>query len=403
MIDIDEGYRILFSHVQAGPTVEVPLAEALNRTLAAQVRCDVDYPPFDRSVMDGYAVRAADVAEAPVRLRVVGRILAGAAPGDPLRGGEAVQINTGAVIPPGADAVVRIEDTEAGGSPDEVLIQKAVERGRFITPRATYVSAGEEVLSAGTPISPLEIGAAATAGCSRLTVYRRPTVAVLPTGDELIDIERRPVGAQIRNSNQHLIEGLILAAHCDPLLLGVVPDDRAAIRAKITEGLSGDVLCITGGVSMGTSDYVPEVIESLGATIHIRKMAIKPGRPVHFATATDSTLIFALPGNPISTFVGFELLVRPALAALQGRRGQVPTPVRARLRGSVAASTGRRTYRPARIAVTKDGDWEAEPVSWHGSGDSIGTATANALIMRPPRAPAVETGDEVSVLLLNPI
>ncbi|MHC4697059.1 MAG: molybdopterin molybdotransferase MoeA [Planctomycetota bacterium] len=407
MIDIDEAYQVLFAHVRSGATVQMPLVEALHRTLAEPVRCDVDYPPFDRSVMDGYAVRAADVvgATAPraVRLRVVGRILAGSTVDRPLCTGEAMQINTGAAIPPGADAVVRVEDTEAVGSGDEVLIQKAVDRGHFITARATYVSAGEEVLSAGTLVTPLEVAVAATAGASRLTVYSRPTVAVLVTGDELIDIARRPTGAQIRNSNQYLLEGLILATHADPVVLGVVADDREAIRCKIEQGFRCGVLCITGGVSMGTSDFVPEVIESLGATIHIRKMAIKPGRPIHFATAPDGTLIFGLPGNPISTFVGFELLVGPALAALQGRQGVVPALVRALLRGPVGATTDRRTYRPARARVMDDGQWEVEPVSWHGSGDSIGIATVNALIMRPPRAPAVGAGDAVSILLLDPV
>ncbi len=401
MIDVDEAYRILFAQIQPGPTVEMPLIEALFRTLAEPVRCDVDYPPFDRSVMDRYAVRADDVADAPVKLHVVGQVLAGTTPRRPLGTGEAMQINTGAAIPRGADAVVRVEDTEVVESGGEVLIRKAVDRGHFITPRATYVSAGEEVLSTGTVVTPLEIGVAATAGASRLWVYSRPTVAVLATGDELIDVDCRPSGARIRNSNQYLLEGLILAAHADPVVLGVVRDDPEAIRCRIEEGFCCDVLCITGGVSMGTSDYVPEVIESLGATIHIRKMAIKPGRPLHFATAPDGTLIFALPGNPVSTFVGFELLVRPALAALQGRKGVVPSPVSALLLGSVAATADRRTYRPARARVTHDGQWEVEPVSWHGSGDSIGTATANALIMRPPRAPAVGAGEAVSVLLLN--
>ncbi|MFQ5590984.1 MAG: gephyrin-like molybdotransferase Glp, partial [Phycisphaerae bacterium] len=377
--------------------------EALYRTLAVPVLCDVDQPPFDRSVMDGFALRVADIADAPARLRIVGRLGAGATPHGCVNSGEAIQINTGAVIPRGADAVVRIEDTDLTESGDEVLIRKCVERGNFITRRAEYVSAGEEVLPAGTVMTPIEVGIAATVGCTAVRVYRRPTVGILATGDELIDIDRRPAGAQIRDSNRHLLEMLVLDAHAEPVALGVVPDDPAAIRAKILQGCRCDALCITGGVSMGTSDYVPEVIESLGATIRIRKMAIKPGRPVHFATARDGVPIFALPGNPIGTFVGFELLVRPALAALEGRSGVVPRPMRATLRGKLSATSDRRTFRPARARVAEDGEWEVEPLSWRGSGDLVGAGGANALIVRPPLAPGVGAGESVFALFVNPV
>lgn len=401
MIDIDEAYEILFSNITSGKTVVLPLSEALNRTLAVPVSCDVDYPPFDRSVMDGYAVRAADVADAPVTLRVVGQIPAGMMPDRALSSGEAMQINTGAPIPVGADAVVRVEQTELTDSGAAVLIRKAVKPGQFITRRATYVLAGQTVLEAGTRLMPLEIGAAAAAGAARVTVYRRPTVAVLATGDELVEIDEQPVGAQIRNSNQHLLAALITAACAEPVMLGVAGDDREALRKRITEGLCSDVLCITGGVSMGAFDFVPEVLEQCGATFHIRKMAIKPGRPTIFASVPGGALIFALPGNPAGAFVGFELLVRPALAALQGRGGAIPLVGRATLHGSIKPTSNRRAYLPARAQPDEDGGWVAEPLSWQGSGDSFGMAKANALIMRPPEAGAARSGDSVSILLLN--
>ncbi len=401
MIDIDEAYEVLFSNIKAGKTVVLPLSEALYRTLAVPVSCDVDYPPFDRSVMDGYAVRAVDVADAPATLRVAGQIPAGTMPDRSLLPGEAMQINTGAPIPSGADAVVRVEQTELTDSGDGVLIREAVAPGQFITRRATYILAGQTVLEAGTRLAPLEIGAAAAAGAARVTVYRRPTVAVLATGDELVEIDEQPVGAQIRNSNQHLLAALITAACAEPVVLGVAGDDRESLRDSITEGLRSDVLCITGGVSMGAFDFVPEVLEQCGATFHIRKMAIKPGRPTIFASVTGGALIFALPGNPAGAFVGFELLVRPALAALEGRGGAVPLVGRAALRGSIKPTSNRRTYLPARAHLDDDGGWVAEPLSWQGSGDSFGMATANALIMRPPEAGAARGGDSVSILLLN--
>jgi molybdopterin molybdotransferase len=297
--------------------------------------------------------------------------------------------------------VVRVEQTEPADSGKKVLIREAVEPGHFITPRATYVRAGQTVLETGTRLTPLEIGAAAAAGAAKVTVYRRPTVAVLSTGDELIDIGEIPAGAQIRNSNQYLLAALITTAHAKPVLLGAARDDRTDLLERILDGVREDMLCMTGGVSMGAFDFVPEVLAACGATFHIRKLAIKPGRPTIFATMPDSTPIFALPGNPASTFVGFELLVRPALAALEGRSGLAPPLIRATLRGSLKPTRNRRTYLPARGYVAQDGEWAVEPLSWQGSGDSFGMVTANALLMRPPDSGAAKSGDKVSMLLFD--
>jgi len=401
MIDVDEAYKVLFVNIKPVGTEQVALEAALYRTLAVPVRCDVDFPPFDKSAMDGYAVRAADVASAPATLKVVGQIAAGSISEKALAAGEAMQINTGAPMPPGADAVVRVELTELTGSGEAVLIRESVPPGKFITPRATYTSAGQTVLEAGTRMTPLAIGSAATAGAARVTVYRRPKVAILATGDELVEIDRRPVGAQIRDSNRHLLAALITSAHAEPVALTTARDDRESLREQILAGFGSDVLCITGGVSMGAFDYVPEVLEACGARFHIRKMAIKPGRPTIFATSPTGTLIFGLPGNPASAFVSFELLVRPALGALEGRPGTVPPSVRATLRGSVQSTTDRRAYVPARALVGDDGEWVVETLSWHGSGDSFGMAAANALIVQPPEMDAASSGADVSILLLD--
>ena len=409
MIDIDEAYRRVFANIEPIDTVEVSLDDSLHRTLARSIQCDLDHPPFDRSVMDGYAVRAADVAGAPVTLRVTGQIAAETWVDDPAGGhswapGEAMQINTGAPIPRGADAVVRVELTEPVGGgelPEQVLIRNPVEPGTFITRRATYGSAGQTVLQAGTLMTPAAIGAAAAAGASRVTVYRKPTVALLSTGGELVEIDCVPRGAQIRNSNQHQLHALVLSAHAEPAPMGIVPDDRQELRESIKAALRHDVLCITGGVSMGAFDFVPEVLEQCGARFHIQKMAIKPGRPIHFATTDDGTLIFALPGNPVSAFVGFELLVRPALAALQGRTGRIPKPIQAQLRGALSATRDRRAYLPARIEISDDGLYVVEPLSWRGSGDAFGLAGANAMIVRPPNVASAGNGQTVSILLLD--
>jgi len=401
MIEIEEAYEILFANIRPGPTTVCPLAEALYRTLASAVVSDVDSPPFDRSVMDGYAVRSVDVEQVPAELRIVGRIAAGASSERTVGPGETVQINTGAPIPRGADAVVPVEDTEPGEPGDTVVIGRAVPAGQYITPRATFAVAGKSVLDAGTRLTPLEIGAAATAGASALTVYRRPTVAILSTGDELVDVHEVPSGAQIRNSNQYLLQALVGSAHAEAVPLGVVRDDRNLLGKRIREGLKSDVLCTSGGVSVGPLDYVPDVLKECGATFHIQKLRVKPGRPLVFATTADGTLVFGLPGNPTSAFVCFELMVRPALAALQGRANELPRIVEAVLQDSLRGTGDRQAYLPARANVNGDGAWEVAPVSWRGSGDSMGLACSNALIIREPGAPAASRGDDVSFILLD--
>ena len=401
MIDVDEAHRVLFSHVKPLDSVCLPLYEAGLRTLAAPIVCDLDYPPFDRSVMDGYAVRSSDVVDVPARLRVVGQIAAGRSSGRAVGAGEAMQINTGAPIPPGADAVVRVERTESSESSDEVLVHEAVSSGSFITRRAAYVSKGDVVLVAGTRLTSLAIGAVAAAGAASVETYRCPNVAVLATGDELVEVGEKPTGAQIRNSNSYLLMSLIRSAQAVPIVLGPASDDRGVLRERIMEGLDADVLCITGGVSMGAFDFVPEVLEECGVTFHIRKMAIKPGRPTIFGTTRDGTLVFALPGNPASALIGFELLVRPALAALEGRSGVVPDLLGATLSGTLGSTGDRRTYVPASARVCGDGGWSVEPLSWQGSGDSFGMASAGALIVRPPNAESVGAGERVSIMMLE--
>lgn len=400
MIDVDQAQRIIAGRVTPLPAVEMPLADALHRTLAAAVCSDLDDPPFDRSSMDGYAVRSGDVANAPVELRVTGQIAAGTEASSTLTAGEAMQINTGAPIPSGADAVVRVEDTERTDSAGDVRINALVEAGRFITKRGTYIRRGAEALSVGTCLTAIEIGVAATCGAGRVVVHRRPRVGVLVTGDELIEIDRAPTGAQIRDSNQWILASLVRSAHAEPVLLGRARDDREALRAAIERGRGCDVLCITGGVSMGEFDFVPEVLASLGATLLIRKMSIKPGRPVHVAQWADGGMVFALPGNPISALVGFELLVRPALALLEGRTC-FARPMWARLSGPIGANRARRAYVPARAWVDDGGRLRVERLSWHGSGDPFGMVSANALIVRDPHAGAANSEDEVPILRLG--
>jgi len=233
MIDVDQAQQIIAEHVAPLPAVELPLAEALHRTLATAVRSDLDDPPFDRSSMDGYAVRSADVAAVPVTLRMAGQIAAGSEASSALDVGEVMQINTGAPIPTGADAVVRVEDTEAAKPEGGVRINASVEVGRFITERGTYIRSGAEALPVGTQLRAVEMGVAATCGAERVMVHRQPRVGVLVTGDELVEIDCVPTGPQIRNSNRWILDSLIRSAHAEPVLLGGAVDDRAALGAAI--------------------------------------------------------------------------------------------------------------------------------------------------------------------------
>lgn len=399
MLEIDEALSIVLSQAHPLPATRVDLRSAHFRTLAVPVSTDIDQPPFDRSLMDGYAISAEDSVGAPVPLKVSGQIAAGQVPNVCVQPGHAVQINTGAAIPEGADAVVRIEDTRFSDDGATVEILQSVNKGQFITPRAQYRAAGAIVLPRGAILSPVNVGVAAAAGASSVDVFRQPCVAVVATGNELVDVGVRPTGAQIRNSNEYQLEALIRSVHCGPVVFGSVGDDRDAIHEALVQASKCDVICLTGGVSMGAFDLVPEVLGEFGATCHFHKISIKPGRPILFATLPHGQLVFALPGNPVSALVGFFLLVAPALAALQGRQ-ESRQMRKAVLRGNLREEGRRRAYYPASLDISPDGGYEVRLLSWHGSGDMVGMAGAQALIMRPPGSPPAGDGEAVEFLPL---
>ncbi len=394
MLDVDQALGIVLAQCRALPTVHVAPSDALFRTLAKPISTDIDQPPFDRSLMDGYAVRAVDTLNAPVTLQVAGQIAAGDMPQGRLESGQAMQINTGAPIPMGADAIVRVERTQLDSEGGIVTILESVMPAQFITPRGKYKKAGEVVLPACSLLTPVNIGVCASAGAAEVSVYRQPRVAVVVTGSELVEVGERPTGGQIRNSNQYVLDALIRSVHCEPIVQAAARDDRLSISDAISKAVDCDVICITGGVSMGAFDFVPDVLIGLGATVHFHKISIKPGRPTLFATLPNGQLVFALPGNPVSALVGFRLLVAPALAALQGRR-EVPPLLQAELGGTLPAESPRRAYYPASLSVDANGGYVAHLLSWHGSGDALGMAGAQAFIMRPPDSPPGKAGEAV--------
>ncbi len=396
---VSEAQAQVAACIRPGPVVRIPLGEALGRVTAEAIVCDMDYPPFTKAMMDGYAVRAEDVAEGG-SLKVVGQVAAGGEAREPLRAGEAVQINTGAPVPEGADAVVPVERTECSEA-GLVHIRVKVTRGQHVVPPAAYVHAGAAVVGARTRLRPSHIAVAAAAGAVEISVYRQPRVAILVTGDELVDVSRVPQGAQIRDGNGPMMAALVREAHAAPIELGAVGDDKRLLERAIRQGLDADLLCISGGVSMGAFDFVPEVLTDCGVRTLVRKVRLKPGKPTTIGVAESGTGVFALVGNPIGCFVGFRLFVCMAIEAFEGRAGTRARSVAARLVGQCPPTSERETYLPARVGTGARGELTAEPLSWHGSGDPFGFSDADALIVRQPGAGAAEIGDAVSIILLG--
>jgi molybdopterin molybdotransferase len=401
LLTVQQAIEILDS-VPVSPRVErVALSQAHGRYLADEIRSDRDYPPFDKSLMDGYTVRAADVATAPpVELRVVGEVAAGQQSARALQAGEAIAIMTGAPIPDGADGVVPIEDTARDA--DRVRITRpAGDPRRFVARRGADGAAGQAILHPGDRLDPARIAAAAMVGAHELAVFARPRVAVLSTGDELVPIDQAPTGSQIRNSNGPMLVALLGRLGCDAATdLGIVPDRPDQIRAAMQQALAQhDVLFVSGGMSMGAYDYVPRLLVEIGFDLKITKLRIKPGKPFVFGTRQSTTpkYVFGLPGNPVSGFACTVRLASRLLARLAGGR-PLERWIHGRLTAPLPANGPREFYQPARLAWSPDGPPAVTPLSWKGSADLFTLAQADALLVRPENDPALQSGAPVRTL-----
>jgi molybdopterin molybdotransferase len=372
---------------------DVPLAELLGRFASEDVRSVVDLPPFPSSAMDGFAIRSVDT---PGRLPVVARVAAGVPPPRELRAGEAMSIATGGVVPGGADAVVPIEYVVEHDN--EVEIPSPVAQSDNIRPRGGDLQQGAVVIKAGSRFGPAQIGAAAAAGLDRVACRRRPRVAVLTTGTEL----RRPGSAlgpgEIYEANGVLLEAALTSAGALVDLLPGAVDDESAHRAGLERGLSADVLVTSGGVSVGPHDLVRRVLAELGVEEVFWGVAVKPGKPLAFGVRA-STLVFGLPGNPVSSFVSSELFVRPALLALQGASAPGPTFQVARLASGVRCNSRRDELLRARTVVSEDGVL-LEPVSGQESHMIAAAASADALVLVPRGEGELAAGAAVRYLPL---
>ncbi len=402
MITVDEALAAVLGRVRTLGAEATPLAKAVSRILRAAVVADRDLPPFNRAAMDGFAVRSADVSVEGTRLNVVGEIRAGVWPDRALGSGEAMRIMTGAPVPEGADAVIQVERTAMAGA-DEVLLGAVVAAGQNIVPRGSEAPRGSELLRPGLRLGPAHLAVLASVGVTEPVVSRRPRVAVIVTGDEVVDPGSRPGAAQIRNANGPALAAAIREVGGVPTDAGVVADEPAKTRAAIERALSEghDALILSGGVSAGDFDFVESTLGEIGVTLHVTAVRVKPGAPFVFATHGD-TLIFGLPGNPVSAQVTFELFARPALLKMQGAAAFLRPKVAATLDSPLTNRSGRRNYLPV-VATASEGSLRAAPVRTQGSGDTLAHAMANALAVLEPEQTTMAAGEHVLLYPLSSI
>jgi molybdopterin molybdotransferase len=413
ILDFEEARRVVEDHasrLSSGTAETVSLLHAASRILAEPITADRDIPPFPRSTRDGYAVRAADLSKLPAKLKVIGEIKAGPLQlPSPLSPGEAFSIMTGAPAPPGADAVVMVEYTSQQG--DSVEITRGVAPGENIVPQGAEAKQASLLLARGTRLNEADIALAASVGKSRLQVFVRPRVAVLTTGDEIVEVDSEPGPTQIRNSNTYSLAAQIQQAGGEPVLLPIAPDEPRRLRQLIEEGLQSDLLIMTGGVSMGRYDLVEHVLVDLQTEFFFTGAKIQPGRPVVFGqvnswssgrlvrsgASAPQKYFFGLPGNPVSTMVTFELFARPMLEALAGMLLRQLTFLHARLKSEIRIKTGLTRFLPAILSGKYEAS-QAELVPWQGSGDIAARSRANCYIVIPPDREHILPGEWVAIM-----
>jgi molybdopterin molybdotransferase len=397
-IDVREAWRRIEAAVQPLGDESVPLHMGAGRVLRQDYAADRDLPPFDRAAMDGFAVRSADLAaarrDAPCSCRVVGESTPGAPFGGVLAQGHVVRIMTGAPVPPGADAVLRVEDS-SGFASDRVELYARIEPGANIAPRASERRAGDIVFTAGARLRPVDLGGLAMLGAAALRVGRRARVAVLSTGNELVPHETVPGPAQIRNSNGPMLEVLATACGASVTRLGVARDTPVELQAPIAHGLEHDILLMTGGVSMGAYDFVTQALAAAGVRFLFQRVLLQPGQPTVCGVHRRG-LVFALPGNPVSAFTTFRLFAALALRRLEGDTG--PT---AEFQSARARFAWQRRHSKWLVLPGRQSPAGVERVEYGGSGDLSAYARANCQIVLAPEVDHLEPGDAVAVWPLD--
>jgi molybdopterin molybdotransferase len=379
---------------RAAATVNLSVWDALGYVLAQDLVADRNYPPFDRATRDGYAVRGSE-STADTKLRCIGEIKAGDALTQPLEKGTCVQIMTGAPVPPEADAVVMIEYT----SRDQEFIhfQQQATKGQNIVRAGSEAAEGQPLLSSGVRLGYAELGLAAQVGATQLRCAKKPRVAILSTGDEVVSIDAAPGPFQIRNSNSVSLACQVRDAGGEPVILGNACDRIDSLGDKIQKGLQEDLLVLSGGVSMGKYDLVEDVLKTLGATFYFDAVAIRPGKPAVFAMCNEKP-VFGLPGNPISTMVTFELFVVPAIDLLSGAPARPLPFLKATLAKAMKEKPGMTHFLPARVQFDS-GEARVKPLAWQGSGDTVTMAKANCFLVVGSDVQTLAAGENVNVLM----
>jgi molybdopterin molybdotransferase len=401
MISADEALETVLQNVATLGVERASIMDALDRVLAEEIRSPRDIPGFDNSAMDGYAVRAADVATAseanPVKLKVLETVAAGTMPTVHIRSGQAVRTMTGAPIALGADAIVPVERTRGSDSIVEILA--SAEPAAFVRPRGEDLRSGELVMSSGKTLTPSDLGMLASLNRAMVDVYRRPRVAIVATGDELVDVDQVPSGAQIVNSSAYALAGAIREAGGEPVMLKVARDRPEEVRARLGEALAFDVVLSTGGVSVGQFDHVKVVLDELGLRQLFHGVAQKPGRPLKFGTIGGRP-IFGLPGNPVSTMVCFYLYVRPALCRMGGRRELGLPRVAVRCATDIRLANNLTEF--VRVTLTRrDGEIYAALTGNQSSGVLSSLSRADGLLIGPANEDVLKAGSQATVLLLE--
>jgi molybdopterin molybdotransferase len=397
VITVEEALGILSEHISVGAAEDVPVAEAGGRVLAREIRSDVDWPPFDTSAMDGYAVRIADVSGPGAALAERSQgVAAGDLPGESLRPGEAVRVMTGAPLPEGTEAIVPVEQSERVSG--RVRFHAAPARGAHIRRKGESVAAGRALVPAGRRLTPGEVALAALAGADPVRVVSRPRLAIAVTGNELVSASQRPSGAQLRDSNGPMLMALCGRHGWPARALAGVRDEPAAVERFFAEDFVEEFLVTSGGVSAGDHDLLPEAAARSGFEILFHKVAVRPGRPIACARR-GQTVWFGLPGNPVSASVGFHLFVRHALDLREGDARPGAARACAKLAGGVRGGA-RETYRDA-LLRREQGENLAEPIASAGSHDIAAHARANALIRLPAGSGDLQPGSLVECVLLE--
>jgi molybdopterin molybdotransferase len=400
MLSVAQAQNLVLEQTRPMSVVTAEVSpDALGLILAEDVASDLDMPPYDKALMDGFAVRTVDFAPGCV-LRIIEEVTAGKTPRLPVGTGEATRIMTGAPLPTGADAVVQVERTRMMDNQQVAIEQDSVRPELNIVRRGREMRQGQVVLPAGTKLRPQDLGILATVGRTSVQVYPPPRVAVLSTGDEIVDAAQKPGPGQIRNGNGPMLAAQVARAGGKPVILGIARDTREDLRALIGKGLQQDLLVMSGGVSAGKLDLVPDVLAELGVRPAFHKVEMKPGKPAFFGSS-GATLVFGLPGNPVSAFVCFELFVRPAIRRLRNESVPCTALVRATLGSEFSYRTDRPTYYPARLTHAPDGPWQVTPVPWSGSGDLLPLTQANGLLLIPRGEQRYSAGACVDVLPLD--